>query len=232
MQSQQKKLTDEITKTKNRISEYERKQKALEHTKPKETAEWKSIQRQIKKADEAAESYEKQLQKIEKEHIDSFMDIDPKRAETLGIEVAQSTKEYKKLYDAMVKALDKSENLTGNLKGVQQYQSTDGLQAQKLANLDRIGEAKDKLETLERKLEEVQQKNSVEGSQKLFKSMKSNAAKAFKTISSGAKTAMNGLKKLGTIGANAFRKLRDHAKSTNKSNKIGDPMGKSDTGRS
>lgn len=217
MQSQQKKLTDEITKTKNRISEYERKQKALEHTKPKETAEWKSIQRQIKKADEAAESYEKQLQKIEKEHIDSFMDIDPKRAETLGIEVAQSTKEYKKLYDAMVKALDKSENLTGNLKGVQQYQSTDGLQAQKLANLDRIGEAKDKLETLERKLEEVQQKNSVEGSQKLFKSMKSNAAKAFKTISSGAKTAMNGLKKLGTIGANAFRKLRDHAKSTNKS---------------
>ena len=168
----------------------------MEHTKPKETAEWKSIQRQIKKADEAAESYEKQLQKIEKEHIDSFMDIDPKRAETLGIEVAQSTKEYKKLYDAMVKALDKSENLTGNLKGVQQYQSTDGLQAQKLANLDRIGEAKDKLETLERKLEEVQQKNSVEGSQKLFKSMKSNAAKAFKTISSGAKTAMNGLKKL------------------------------------
>lgn len=217
MQSQQKKLTDEITKTKNRISEYERKQKALEHTKPKETAEWKSIQRQIKKADEAAESYAKQLQKIEKEHIDSFMDIDPKRAETLGIEAAQSTKEYKKLYDAMVKAQDKSENLTGNLKGVQQYQSTDGLQAQKLANLDRIGEAKDKLETLERKLEEVQQKNSVEGSQKLFKSMKSNAAKAFKTISSGAKTAMNGLKKLGTIGANAFRKLRDHAKSTNKS---------------
>lgn len=217
MQSQQKKLTDEITKTKNRISEYERKQKALEHTKPKETAEWKSIQRQIKKADEAAESYAKQLQKIEKEHIDSFMDIDPKRAETLGIEAAQSTKEYKKLYDAMVKAQDKSENLTGNLKGVQQYQSTDGLQAQKLANLDRIGEAKDKLETLERKLEEVQQKNSVEGSQKLFKSMKSNAAKAFKTISSGAKTAMNGLKKLSTIGANAFRKLRDHAKSTNKS---------------
>lgn len=78
-------------------------------------------------------------------------------------------------------------------------------------------QTKDKLETLERKLEEVQQKNSVEGSQKLFKSMKSNAAKAFKTISSGAKTAMNGLKKLGTIGANAFRKLRDHAKSTNKS---------------
>lgn len=217
MQSQQKKLTDEITKTKNRISEYERKQKALEHTKPKETAEWKSIQRQIKKADEAAESYAKQLQKIEKEHIDSFMDIDPKRAETLGIEAAQSTKEYQKLYDAMVKAQDKSESLTGNLKGTQQYQSTDGLQAQKLANLDRIGEAKDKLETLERKLEEVQQKNSVEGSQKLFKSMKSNAAKAFKTISSGAKTAMNGLKKLGTIGANAFRKLRDHAKSTNKS---------------
>lgn len=217
MQSQQKKLTDEITKTKNKISEYERKQKALEHTKPKETAEWKSIQRQIKKADEAAESYAKQLQKIEKEHIDSFMDIDPKRAETLGIEAAQSTKEYQKLYDAMVKAQDKSESLTGNLKGTQQYQSTDGLQAQKLANLDRIGEAKDKLETLERKLEEVQQKNSVEGSQKLFKSMKSNAAKAFKTISSGAKTAMNGLKKLGTIGANAFRKLRDHAKSTNKS---------------
>lgn len=217
MQSQQKKLTDEITKTKNRISEYERKQKALEHTKPKETAEWKSIQRQIKKADEAAESYAKQLQKIEKEHIDSFMDIDPKRAETLGIEAAQSTKEYQKLYDAMVKAQDKSESLTGNLKGTQQYQSTDGLQAQKLANLDRIGEAKDKLETLERKLEEVQQKNSVEGSQKLFKSMKSNAAKAFKTISSGAKTAMNGLKKLGSIGANAFRKLRDHAKSTNKS---------------
>lgn len=217
MQSQQKKLTDEITKTKNRISEYERKQKALEHTKPKETAEWKSIQRQIKKADEAAESYAKQLQKIEKEHIDSFMDIDPKRAETLGIEAAQSTMEYQKLYDAMVKAQDKSESLTGNLKGTQQYQSTDGLQAQKLANLDRIGEAKDKLETLERKLEEVQQKNSVEGSQKLFKSMKSNAAKAFKTISSGAKTAMNGLKKLGTIGANAFRKLRDHAKSTNKS---------------
>ena len=217
MQSQQKKLTDEITKTKNRISEYERKQKALEHTKPKETAEWKSIQRQIKKADEAAESYAKQLQKIEKEHIDSFMDIDPKRAETLGIEAAQSTKEYQKLYDAMVKAQDKSESLTGNLKGTQQYQSTDGLQAQKLANLNRIGEAKDKLETLERKLEEVQQKNSVEGSQKLFKSMKSNAAKAFNTISSGAKTAMNGLKKLGTIGANAFRKLRDHAKSTNKS---------------
>nr|DAP18156.1 MAG TPA: minor tail protein [Caudoviricetes sp.] len=217
MQSQQKKLTDEITKTKNRISEYERKQKALEHTKPKETAEWKSIQRQIKKADEAAESYAKQLQKIEKEHIDSFMDIDPKRSETLGIEAAQSTKEYQKLYDAMVKAQDKSESLTGNLKGTQQYQSTDGLQAQKLANLDRIGEAKDKLETLERKLEEVQQKNSVEGSQKLFKSMKSNAAKAFNTISSGAKTAMNGLKKLGTIGANAFRKLRDHAKSTNKS---------------
>jgi|GEM_PF-5033665 len=217
MQSQQKKLTDEITKTKNRISEYERKQKALEHTKPKETAEWKSIQRQIKKADEAAESYAKQLQKIEKEHIDSFMDIDPKRAETLGIEAAQGTKEYQKFYDAMVKAQDKSESLTGNLKGTQQYQSTDGLQAQKLANLDRIGEAKDKLETLERKLEEVQQKNSVEGSQKLFKSMKSNAAKAFKTISSGAKTAINGLKKLGTIGANAFRKLRDHAKSTNKS---------------
>ena len=217
MQSQQKKLTDEITKTKNRILEYERKQKALEHTKPKETAEWKSIQRQIKKADEAAESYAKQLQKIEKEHIDSFMDIDPKRAETLGIEAAQGTKEYQKLYDAMVKAQDKSESLTGNLKGTQQYQSTDGLQAQKLANLDRIGEAKDKLETLERKLEEVQQKNSVEGSQKLFKSMKSNAAKAFKTISSGAKTAMNGLKKLGSIGANAFRKLRDHAKSTNKS---------------
>ena len=217
MQSQQKKLTDEITKTKNRISEYERKQKALEHTKPKETAEWKSIQRQIKKADEAAESYAKQLQKIEKEHIDSFNDIDPKSAEKLGIEAAQGTKEYQKLYDAMVKAQDKSESLTGNLKGTQQYQSTDGLQAQKLANLDRIGEAKDKLETLERKLEEVQQKNSVEGSQKLFKSMKSNAAKAFKTISSGAKTAMNGLKKLGTIGANAFRKLRDHAKSTNKS---------------
>ena len=217
MQSQQKKLTDEITKTKNRISEYERKQKTLEHTKPKETAEWKSIQRQIKKADGAAESYAKQLQKIEKEHIDSFMDIDPKRAETLGIEAAQSTKEYQKLYDAMVKAQDKSGSLTGNLKGTQQYQSTDGLQAQKLANLDRIGEAKDKLETLERKLEEVQQKNSVEGSQKLFKSMKSNAAKAFKTISSGAKTAMNGLKKLGTIGANAFRKLHDHAKSTNKS---------------
>ena len=145
------------------------------------------------------------------------MDIDPKRAETLGIEAAQSTKEYQKLYDAMVKAQDKSESLTSNLKGTQQYQSTDGLQAQKLANLDRIGEAKDKLETLERKLEEVQQKNSVEGSQKLFKSMKSNAAKAFNTISSGAKTAMNGLKKLGTIGANAFRKLRDHAKSTNKS---------------
>lgn len=217
MQSQQKKLTDEITKTKNRISEYERKQKALEHTKPKETAEWKSIQRQIKKADEAAESYAKQLQKIEKEHIDSFNDIDPKSAEKLGIEAAQGTKEYQKLYDAMVKAQDKSESLTGNLKGTQQYQSTDGLQAQKIANLNRIGEAKDKLETLERKLEEVQQKNSVAGSQKLFKSMKSNAAKAFKTISSGAKTAMNGLKKLGTIGANAFRKLRDHAKSTNKS---------------
>lgn len=216
MQSQQKKLTDEITKTKNKISEYERKQKALEHTKPKETAEWKSIQRQIKKADEAAESYAKQLQKIEKEHIDSFMDIDPKRAETLGIEAAQSTKEYQKLYDAMVKAQDKSESLTGNLKGTQQYQSTDGLQAQKLANLDRIGEAKDKLETLERKLEEVQQKNSVEGSQKLFKSMKSNAAKAFKTISSGAKTAMNGLKKLGTIGAAALRKITSHTKNTNK----------------
>lgn len=216
MQSQQKKLTDEITKTKNKISEYERKQKALEHTKPKETAEWKSIQRQIKKADEAAESYEKQLQKIEKEHIDSFMDIDPKRAETLGIEVAQSTKEYKKLYDAMVKALDKSENLTGNLKGVQQYQSTDGLQAQKLANLDRIGEAKDKLETLEAKLSEIQKKNSMEGSQKLFKSMKSHAASAFKTIASGTKSAMNGLKKMGTIGAAALRKITSHTKNTNK----------------
>lgn len=216
MQSQQKKLTDEITKTKNRISEYERKQKALEHTKPKETAEWKSIQRQIKKADEAAESYAKQLQKIEKEHIDSFMDIDPKLAETLGIEAAQGTKEYQKLYDAMVKAQDKSESLTGNLKGTQQYQSTDGLQAQKLANLDRIGAAKDKLETLERKLEEVQQKNSVEGSQKLFKSMKSNAAKAFNTISSGTKSAMNGLKKMGTIGAAALRKITSHTKNTNK----------------
>lgn len=188
----------------------------MEHTKPKETAEWKSIQRQIKKADEAAESYEKQLQKIEKEHIDSFMDIDPKRAETLGIEVAQSTKEYKKLYDAMVKALDKSENLTGNLKGVQQYQSTDGLQAQKLANLDRIGEAKDKLETLEAKLSEIQKKNSMEGSQKLFKSMKSHAASAFKTIASGTKSAMNGLKKMGTIGAAALRKITSHTKNTNK----------------
>ena len=216
MQSQQKKLTDEITKTKNKISEYERRQKTLESTAPKETAEWKQIQKQIKKADDAARSYEKQLQKIEKEHIDSFMDIDPKRAETLGIEAAQSTKEYQKLYDAMVKALDKSESLTGNLKGTQQYQATDGLQAQKLANLNRIGEAKDKLETLERKLEEVQQKNSVEGSQKLFKSMKSNAAKAFKTISSGAKTAMNGLKKLGTIGAAALRKITSHTKNTNK----------------
>lgn len=216
MQSQQKKLTDEITKTKNRISEYERKQKALEHTKPKETAEWKSIQRQIKKADEAAESYAKQLQKIEKEHIDSFMDIDPKRAETLGIEAAQGTKEYQKLYDAMVKAQDKSESLTGNLKGTQQYQSTDGLQAQKLANLNRIGEAKDKLENLERKLEEVQQKNSVEGSQKLFKSMKSHAASAFKTIASGTKSAMNGLKKMGTIGAAALRKITSHTKNTNK----------------
>ena len=216
MQSQQKKLTDEITKTKNRISEYERKQKALEHTKPKETAEWKSIQRQIKKADEAAESYAKQLQKIEKEHIDSFMDIDPKRAETLGIEAAQSTKEYQKLYDAMVKAQDKSESLTGNLKGTQQYQSTDGLQAQKLANLDRIGEAKDKLETLEAKLSEIQKKNSMEGSQKLFKSMKSHAASAFKTIASGTKSAMNGLKKMGTIGAAALRKITSHTKNTNK----------------
>ena len=216
MQSQQKKLTDEITKTKNKISEYERKQKALEHTKPKETAEWKSIQRQIKKADEAAESYAKQLQKIEKEHIDSFMDIDPKRAETLGIEAAQSTKEYQKLYDAMVKAQDKSESLTGNLKGTQQYQSTDGLQAQKLANLDRIGEAKDKLETLEAKLSEIQKKNSMEGSQKLFKSMKSHAASAFKTIASGTKSAMNGLKKMGTIGAAALRKITSHTKNTNK----------------
>lgn len=216
MQSQQKKLTDEITKTKNRISEYERKQKALEHTKPKETAEWKSIQRQIKKADEAAESYAKQLQKIEKEHIDSFMDIDPKRSETLGIEAAQSTKEYQKLYDAMVKAQDKSESLTGNLKGTQQYQSTDGLQAQKLANLDRIGEAKDKLETLEAKLSEIQKKNSMEGSQKLFKSMKSHAASAFKTIASGTKSAMNGLKKMGTIGAAALRKITSHTKNTNK----------------
>lgn len=216
MQSQQKKLTDEITKTKNRISEYERKQKALEHTKPKETAEWKSIQRQIKKADEAAESYAKQLQKIEKEHIDSFMDIDPKRAETLGIEAAQSTKEYQKFYDAMVKAQDKSESLTGNLKGTQQYQSTDGLQAQKLANLDRIGEAKDKLETLEAKLSEIQKKNSMEGSQKLFKSMKSHAASAFKTIASGTKSAMNGLKKMGTIGAAALRKITSHTKNTNK----------------
>nr|DAV69576.1 MAG TPA: minor tail protein [Caudoviricetes sp.] len=216
MQSQQKKLTDEITKTKNKISEYERKQKALEHTKPKETAEWKSIQRQIKKADEAAESYAKQLQKIEKEHIDSFMDIDPKRAETLGIEAAQSTKEYQKLYDAMVKAQDKSESLTGNLKGTQQYQSTDGLQAQKLANLDRIGEAKDKLETLEAKLSEIQKKNSMEGSQKLFKSMKSHAASAFKTIASGTKSAMNGLKKMGTIGVAALRKITSHTKNTNK----------------
>lgn len=216
MQSQQKKLTDEITKTKNKISEYERKQKALEHTKPKETAEWKSIQRQIKKADEAAESYAKQLQKIEKEHIDSFKDIDPKRAETLGIEAAQSTKEYKKLYDAMVKAQDKSESLTGNLKGTQQYQSTDGLQAKKLANLDRIGEAKDKLETLEAKLSEIQKKNSMEGSQKLFKSMKSHAASAFKTIASGTKSAMNGLKKMGTIGAAALRKITSHTKNTNK----------------
>lgn len=216
MQSQQKKLTDEITKTKNRISEYERKQKALEHTKPKETAEWKSIQRQIKKADEAAESYAKQLQKIEKEHIDSFMDIDPKRAETLGIEAAQSTKEYQKLYDAMVKAQDKSESLTGNLKGTQQYQSTDGLQAQKLANLDHIGEAKDKLETLEAKLSEIQKKNSMEGSQKLFKSMKSHAASAFKTIASGTKSAMNGLKKMGTIGVAALRKITSHTKNTNK----------------
>lgn len=216
MQNQQKKLTDEITKTKNRISEYERKQKALEHTKPKETAEWKSIQRQIKKADEAAESYAKQLQKIEKEHIDSFMDIDPKRSETLGIEAAQSTKEYQKLYDAMVKAQDKSESLTGNLKGTQQYQSTDGLQAQKLANLDRIGEAKDKLETLEAKLSEIQKKNSMEGSQKLFKSMKSHAASAFKTIASGTKSAMNGLKKMGTIGAAALRKITSHTKNTNK----------------
>lgn len=216
MQSQQKKLTDEITKTKNRISEYERKQKALEHTKPKETAEWKSIQRQIKKADEAAESYAKQLQKIEKEHIDSFMDIDPKRAETLGIEAAQSTKEYQKLYDAMVKAQDKSESLTGNLKGTQQYQSTDGLQTQKLANLDHIGEAKDKLETLEAKLSEIQKKNSMEGSQKLFKSMKSHAASAFKTIASGTKSAMNGLKKMGTIGVAALRKITSHTKNTNK----------------
>lgn len=216
MQSQQKKLTDEITKTKNKISEYERKQKALEHTKPKETAEWKSIQRQIKKADEAVESYAKQLQKIEKEHIDSFMDIDPKRAETLGIEAAQSTKEYQKLYDAMVKAQDKSESLTGNLKGTQQYQSTDGLQAQKLANLDRIGEAKDKLETLEAKLSEIQKKNSMEGSQKLFKSMKSHAASAFKTIASGTKSAMNGLKKMGTIGVAALRKITSHTKNTNK----------------
>lgn len=116
----------------------------------------------------------------------------------------------------MVKAQDKSESLTGNLKGTQQYQSTDGLQAQKLANLDRIGEAKDKLETLEAKLSEIQKKNSMEGSQKLFKSMKSHAASAFKTIASGTKSAMNGLKKMGTIGAAALRKITSHTKNTNK----------------
>ena len=218
MQSQQKKLTDEITKTKNRISEYERKQKALE-TPNKETAEWKKLQREIKKAEEEQKIYADLMEIIyEKKVSDKFETSgDMYYAKKIGLELARKDKDYKKLEASMEAARVKAGVLRESLEATPRYQPTDGLQAQKLANLERIGEAKDKLETLERKLEEVQQKNSVAGSQKLFKSMKSNAAKAFKTISSGAKTAMNGLKKLGTIGANAFRKLRDHAKSTNKS---------------
>lgn len=218
MQSQQKKLTDEITKTKNRISEYERKQKALE-TPNKETAEWKKLQREIKKAEEEQKIYADLMEIIyEKKVSDKFETSgDMYYAKKIGLELARKDKDYKKLEASMEAARVKAGVLRESLETTPRYQSTEGLQAQKIANLDRIGEAKDKLETLERKLEEVQQKNSVAGSQKLFKSMKSNAAKAFKTISSGAKTAMNGLKKLGTIGANAFRKLRDHAKSTNKS---------------
>lgn len=218
MQSQQKKLTDEITKTKNKISEYERKQKALE-TPNKETAEWKKLQREIKKAEEEQKIYADLMEIIyEKKVSDKYETSgDMDYAKKIGLELARKDKDYKKLEASMEAARVKAGVLRESLETTPRYQSTEGLQAQKLANLDRIGEAKDKLETLERKLEEVQQKNSVEGSQKLFKSMKSNAAKAFKTISSGAKTAMNGLKKLGTIGANAFRKLRDHAKSTNKS---------------
>lgn len=218
MQSQQKKLTDEITKTKNRISEYERKQKALE-TPNKETAEWKKLQREIKKAEEEQKIYADLMEIIyEKKVSDKFETSgDMYYAKKIGLELARKDKDYKKLEASMEAARVKAGVLRESLEATPRYQPTDGLQAQKIANLNRIGEAKDKLETLERKLEEVQQKNSVAGSQKLFKSMKSNAAKAFKTISSGAKTAMNGLKKLGTIGANAFRKLRDHAKSTNKS---------------
>lgn len=218
MQSQQKKLTDEITKTKNKISEYERKQKALE-TPNKETAEWKKLQREIKKAEEEQKIYADLMEIIyEKKVSDKFETSgDMYYAKKIGLELARKDKDYKKLEASMEAARVKAGVLRESLEATPRYQPTDGLQAQKLANLERIGEAKDKLETLERKLEEVQQKNSVAGSQKLFKSMKSNAAKAFKTISSGAKTAMNGLKKLGTIGANAFRKLRDHAKSTNKS---------------
>ena len=218
MQSQQKKLTDEITKTKNRISEYERKQKALE-TPNKETAEWKKLQREIKKAEEEQKIYADLMEIIyEKKVSDKYETSgDMDYAKKIGLELARKDKDYKKLEASMEAARVKAGVLRESLETTPRYQSTEGLQVQKLANLDRIGEAKDKLETLERKLEEVQQKNSVAGSQKLFKSMKSNAAKAFKTISSGAKTAMNGLKKLGTIGANAFRKLRDHAKSTNKS---------------
>ena len=218
MQSQQKKLTDEITKTKNRISEYERKQKALE-TPNKETAEWKKLQREIKKAEEEQKIYADLMEIIyEKKVSDKFETSgDMYYAKKIGLELARKDKDYKKLEASMEAARVKAGVLRESLEATPRYQPTDGLHAQKLANLNRIGEAKDKLETLERKLEEVQQKNSVAGSQKLFKSMKSNAAKAFKTISSGAKTAMNGLKKLGTIGANAFRKLRDHAKSTNKS---------------
>lgn len=218
MQSQQKKLTDEITKTKNKISEYERKQKALE-TPNKETAEWKKLQREIKKAEEEQKIYADLMEIIyEKKVSDKYETSgDMDYAKKIGLELARKDKDYKKLEASMEAARVKAGVLRESLETTPRYQSTEGLQAQKLANLDRIGAAKDKLETLERKLEEVQQKNSVEGSQKLFKSMKSNAAKAFNTISSGAKTAINGLKKLGTIGANAFRKLRDHAKSTNKS---------------
>lgn len=218
MQSQQKKLTDEITKTKNRISEYERKQKALE-TPNKETAEWKKLQREIKKAEEEQKIYADLMEIIyEKKVSDKYETSgDMDYAKKIGLELARKDKDYKKLEASMEAARVKAGVLRESLETTPRYQSTEGLQAQKLANLDRIGAAKDKLETLERKLEEVQQKNSVEGSQKLFKSMKSNAAKAFNTISSGAKTAINGLKKLGSIGANAFRKLRDHAKSTNKS---------------
>jgi hypothetical protein len=218
MQSQQKKLTDEITKTKNRISEYERKQKALE-TPNKETAEWKKLQREIKKAEEEQKIYADLMEIIyEKKVSDKYETSgDMDYAKKIGLELARKDKDYKKLEASMEAARVKAGVLRESLETTPRYQSTEGLQAQKLANLDRIGAAKDKLETLERKLEEVQQKNSVEGSQKLFKSMKSNAAKAFNTISSGAKTAINGLKKLGTIGANAFRELRDHAKSTNKS---------------